>query len=219
MHAAFNPNRLGAPTAVSFTFQVSTAGQDPPVLRAVELAYPQDLGLATSGLGLAACSPLALEESGPEACPANSRMGYGSAVVEIPFGPAMVHENVSLTLLAGPSPNGALQLLLCAVGQFPVAAVVVLSAQLEAGHLSITVPPIRSIAGGPYVALVQMHLTLGGHLTYYEYVHGRRVAYHPAGVGLPRRCPRGGFAFAATVHFLNGQHSNARTAVACPKRR
>jgi hypothetical protein len=168
---------------------------------------------------VAACSQALLEENGPEACPANSRMGSGSAVVEIPFGPDVVREAVTLTLVAGPLPSGVLQLLVCAVGVHPVAAVVVLSAQLNAGHLSITVPPIQGIAGGPFVALVQMHLTLGGNLTYYERVHGRLEAYHPAGVGLPRSCPRGGFAFAAKVDFLDGEHARARTAVPCPRRR
>jgi hypothetical protein len=62
-----------------------------------------------------------------------------------------------------------------------------------------------------------MHLTLGGHLTYYERVHGRTIAYHPAGIGLPRSCPRGGFPFGATFSFLDGQHASARTKVACPR--
>jgi len=82
-----------------------------------------------------------------------------------------------------------------------------------------------------------MHLTLGGHLTCYETVNGRRVAYHPVGerprptvasvlnpaevhgVGLPRICPHGGFRFAATFHLLDGERANSHAAVACPKRR
>jgi hypothetical protein len=64
-----------------------------------------------------------------------------------------------------------------------------------------------------------MHLTLGGKLTYYENVRCRRVAYDPAGVGLPSRCPRGGFPFVATFAFLDGGHSSAGTAVPCPRRR
>jgi hypothetical protein len=64
-----------------------------------------------------------------------------------------------------------------------------------------------------------MRLTLGGNLTYYERVGSRNVAYHPAGVGLPRSCPRGGFPFAASFAFIDGSASRARTAVACPRRR
>jgi hypothetical protein len=64
-----------------------------------------------------------------------------------------------------------------------------------------------------------MHLTLGGRLTYYERVHGRNIAYHPAGIGLPRSCPRGGFPFAATFRFLDGRHAGAQTRVPCPRHR
>jgi hypothetical protein len=64
-----------------------------------------------------------------------------------------------------------------------------------------------------------MHLTLGGHLTYYEMHKGHRVAYHPAGIGLPNTCPRGGFRFAATFMLLDGQRAGSHAAVACPKRR
>jgi hypothetical protein len=126
---------------------------------------------------------------------------------------------VQLTLLAGPSPNGVLHVLVSAVGSFPVSAVVVLSAELLPGRLSITVPPIPTLPEGPYVSLVEMHLQLGGQLTYYERVRGRNVAYHPAGIGLPGSCPRGGFPFGATFAFLNGQRASARTRVACPRRR
>jgi hypothetical protein len=218
MRAAFTPERLGAATTVSVAFQIVSGGGAPAALTGVEIAYPRNLGFATSGLGLAACSPIELEVEGPAACPANSHMGYGSALVEIPIGPELVQEAVRLALFAGPSPDGYLHLLVSATGESPVIALVVLSGELFPGHLSIVVPPIPSLPEAPYVALVEMHLTLGGHLTYYEDVRGRSVAYHPAGVGLPSRCPRGGFPFAATFAFLDGSASRARTAVLCPRR-
>lgn len=219
MTAGFTPNRLGAPTTISAGFRLTWSERRPPVLTAVRLEYPHNLGFATSGLGLAPCDPAILEENGPEACPPNSRMGGGSALVEVPIGGLLYQENTQLTLLAGPSANGYLQLLVSAVGATPVAALVVLSAELLPGRLAITVPPIPTLPEGPYVALVAMHLTLGGHLTYYERVHGRNVAYHPAGIGLPRSCPAGGFPFAASFAFLDGRHANARTKVACPRKR
>lgn len=218
MHASFAPERLGAATTVSLGFRI-TAGADAPVaLNAFDLAYPSNLGLATSGLGLAACPPEALQAVGTAACPADSRMGGGSALVEIPIGPEIVTEKVQLTLFAGPSPDGRLHVLVYASGTFPVIAQAVLYGVLRSGHLSIVVPPIPSLPDGPYVALAQMRLTLGGRLTYYEQVGGRTVAYHPAGVGLPQSCPHGGFSFAATFTFIDGGHARARTAVACPRR-
>jgi hypothetical protein len=219
MSAALTPERLGAPTTISAGFRISWSGPRPPVLTGVALAYPDNLGFATSGLGVAACDPGLLGEDGPAVCPANSRMGSGSALVEIPLGGFLHREAIQLTLVAGPSPSGVLQLLVGAVGSFPVSAVEVLSGELLPGALRITVPPIPTLPEGPYVSLVEMHLVLGGALTYYEREHGRNVPYHPPGIGLPRSCPRGGFGFAATFSFSDGQHARARTAVACPRRR
>jgi hypothetical protein len=219
MSAALTPERLGAPTAVSFTFGITGAGENPVGLTEVQLAYPANLGFATSGLGLAVCSPSALEAAGPSACPANSRMGDGGATVEVPIGPELVKEHVGITVFAGPSSDGSVHILVYADGIFPVDAQIVMSGVLMTGHLSIVVPPIPSLPAAPYVAVVQMHLTLGGHLTYYERVRGRTVAYHPAGVGLPRSCPRGGFRFAASFTFIDASASSAHTAVPCPRRR
>jgi hypothetical protein len=219
MSAAFTPEHLGAPTTVSFRFQIGQAGQDPAPLSGVELAYPRGLGLATSDLGVAACVPEQLEAFGPNGCPPNSRMGSGSANVQVPFGSDLVHESVALSLLAGPSPDGYLHLLVYARGKYPIEAILVLTAVVLPGHIAITVPPIPSLPAAPYVALTEMRLTLGGRLTYYETVKGRRVAYHPAGIGLPSSCPRGGFRFAASFTLLDGERASSHAAVACPGRR
>ncbi|HEX3519661.1 MAG TPA: hypothetical protein VHT29_11580 [Solirubrobacteraceae bacterium] len=219
MSAGLTPERLGAPTTVSFSFQLRQGDQVPAPLSGIELDYPRDLGLATSGLGVSACSPAQLEALGPSGCPSDSHMGRGTAVVGIAFGADLVKEPVKLALLAGPSPDGYLHLLVFAAGSFPIEAAVVLSAVLLPGHLSVTVPPIPSLPAAPYVSLTEMHITLGGHLTYYETVKGRSVAYQPTGVGLPSTCPRGGFRFAATFILLDGDHARSQTSVACPKRR
>lgn len=219
MGAAFMPEHLGAPTTVSFGFQISQDGENPAPLTGVELGYPRGLGLATSDLGVSACAEAQLEAFGPTRCPPNSQMGQGSAVVEIAFGADLVKETVQLALVAGPSPNGYLHLLVYAKGKFPVEADVILAAELLPGHLSITVPPIPSLPAAPYVAVTEMHLALGGNLTYYEIVRGRRVPYHPVGVGLPNTCPSGGFRFAATFTLLDGEKAVAHAAVACPYHR
>ncbi len=216
MSAAFAPEHLGAATTLSFAFRVGTPGKAPPPLGSVSIAYPRNLGLATSGLGLAACPVRRLKILGPASCPANSQMGSGTALIELQIGPTLVRERVTLSLLAGPSSDGYLHLLIYASGAFPVEAAVVLTAVLLPGHLRIVVPPIPSLPEAPYVSLAELHMTVGGRLTYYETVKGRSVPYRPAGVGLPDRCPRGGFAFAASFHFLDGTRSRARTAVACP---
>ncbi len=89
---------------------------------------------------------------------------------------------------------------------------------LLSGRLSIAVPPLPSLPAASNILLTQMRVTLGGRLTYYERVHGASVAYHPPGVGLPDRCPGGGFPFAATFVFADGSYASARTTVPCPRR-
>ena len=216
MSAAFNPERLGAPTTVSFAFRVADGGLAPAPLTGITLTYPRGLGLATSDLGIMACPPLALETSGPAACPPDSRMGAGSATVEIAFAD-LVPEQVTLTLFAGPSTDGYLHLLIYARGESPVQAGVVLTAVLARGQIAITVPPIPSLPEAPYVSVTEMHITLGGNLTYYETVRRRSIPYHPAGIGLPDTCPHGGFRFASKLAFLDGESASTRTVVACPR--
>ncbi len=213
----FTPERLGRATTVSLGVHIGASDDVPEPLTGVQFFYPRNLGFATSGLGLAACSVSVLEALGPAGCPANSQIGYGNAQVEIPIGPALVQETVQLAIFAGPSPDGYLHLLVCVTGETPVIAAVVLSGVLLPGDLKIDIPPIPSLPEAPYVSLTQMQLTLGGQLTYYETLDGARVAYHPPGVGLPSRCPRGGFRFAATFAFLDGSPASAHTAVRCPR--
>jgi hypothetical protein len=219
MNAALVPDRLGAATTLSFNFEIASSEHAPALLTGIDFRYPSNLGVATSGLGVASCPVAELEAHGPSICPPDSHMGSGSALVEIPIGPRIVRETAHVALLAGPSQNGYFQILLSATGESPVAARVVLSTQLSPGRLQIPVPPIPSLPEAPYVAVVRMHLTLGGHLTYYEPVHGKNVAYQPMGIGLPRSCPRGGFPFSASFSFLGGGHADARTTVGCPRGR
>ena len=216
--AKFTPEHLGAPTTVTFAFAISAPVGTPAALDHVVVGYPRNLGFATSGLGVAACMPAGLEALGPQACPANSKMGDGDATVEIPIGPEIVREHVTIEVFAGPSPDGYLHILAYVSGREPILAQVLLSGVLLPGHLSIVIPPIPSLPAGPYVAVTHMRLTLGGRLVYYERRGSRNVPYHPPGVGLPRTCPHGGFAFAASFGFIDGSHSAAHSAVPCPRR-
>ena len=215
--AKFTPEKLGAPTTLSLGFQLGGDGLPPP-LTAVDFHYPANLGLLTSGLGLASCNPAELEEHGPSACPANSLMGHGIALVRVHVGAEVLAETAQITLVAAPPQDGSVRILICATGLSPVAAAFVMPTLLFAGHLHITVPLVPSLPGAPDVSVVRIQTTLGGNLTYYQLAHGKIMAYHPKGIGLPTRCPRGGFRFAATFAFLGGTRAVAHTAVACPGR-
>jgi hypothetical protein len=192
-------------------------GQPMPVSE-VQVSYPDDLGLATSGLGLQSCplETLALDDG--EACPANSRMGRGSARVEVPFGPRLVPERVALEIYAAPSSDGYLHLAILANGGEPVIAQALLSAVLLPGLLKVQVPSVETLPGASNAALVEMYATLGGPLTYYEHVRGHVIAYRPRGIGLPDSCPRGGWTLGASLLFSDGGRSHAHTVIRCPHR-
>lgn len=220
LKAAFSPERLGAATAVSFAVSIDPpAERPPPPLSSIDFGYPPGLGFATSGLGLAACDPGRLEAEGASACPRNAKVGAGSATAEVAFGPDIVQEHVALELFAGPSADGYLHLLILATGREPIEARIVMSGVVLPGHLQISVPAVGGLPGGPDVALSRLQATIGGPLTYYEHVGHRTIAYRPPGIGLPARCPPGGWRLAAALAFFGGLRSSAHTVVGCPRRR
>jgi len=222
---SFSPERLGGGTTVSLGFQISTpSGQTPSPLTSIELLYPGNLGIASSSLGLETCSPTSLEQNGLAGCPANSLMGRGSALVAVPFGPRILLEQASITLLSGPVQNGHLGLLFFASGEIPVLANLVFPGLVLpanapfGGLLDATLPPVPSVPGGPDASVLRLQTTIGPrHITYYERVNGRTIAFHPKGILLPKSCPRGGFPFTANLTFQNTAHASASTAVPCPR--
>lgn len=219
INAGFSPERLGAPTDVSLGFDIHTAdGSLPSALTNIVFRYPPQLGLGISGLGLASCNPAKLSYYGPRVCPPNSLMGEGSALAKFQISPEVSEEDAAIALVAGPSQHGYLNLLVSATGSFPVAARILMSALLLPGRLHFSVPLVPGLPGGPPVAVVRVRVTIGGPLIYYERRHGKRIAYRPRGIELPRRCPSGGFRFSAKFAFLDGSQTRAQTVIPCPRR-
>ncbi len=165
---------------------------------------------------MAECKIAPLQASGPAVCPANSKMGAGSAEVEIPVGGGVETERASIALVAGPSKNGYVNMVVTATGLSPVIARILMTSLLLPGELQFAVPLVESLPGAAYVSVVHVKITLGGRFTYYERRGGHTIAYHPRGVALPRTCPRGGFPFSASFSFLDGGTTAARTTVPCP---
>jgi hypothetical protein len=227
LHASFSPNRLGAPTTVTFGFHLRTVeGLAPPALTSLDLRMPAGMNYTTTTLGLAICQPASLLASGVAGCPPNSRLGYGTALVEVPFGVGAGHEIPEVQVVAGPSRGGNLVVLFYANGLFPVSAQLTFAGEVlpDTGRfgsqLQTNIPLVTSVPGGPNVSIVDVQSTIGpAHLTYYKHVHGRRVAFHPRGVAVPERCPRGGFPFAANFGFQDGSSTSASTTAPCPPRR
>ncbi len=227
LHASFSPNRLGASTTIAFGFHLQTStGLAPPPLQNVVLHMPAGLNYTLTTLGLALCRPATLQADGVKGCPANSRIGSGSALVEVPFGTGSGHEIPEIQAVVGPSTtNGNMVVLFYANGQFPVSAQLVFAGEVlpDTGvfgsQLATTVPLIPSVPNGPDVSIVDVNATIGpAGLTYYHHVHGKLKPFHPLGIGVPERCPRGGFPFSAAFVFQDGSTANAATTVPCPPR-
>jgi hypothetical protein len=224
--ASFSPDRPGASTTIGFGFHITTtAGLAPPPLTSIDLHMPAGMNYTATTLGLATCMPKTLEEKGISGCPANSRLGYGNAFVEVPFGTGSGREFPEVQAVAGPSQHGNMVVLFYANGQTPVYAQLVFEGVVlpDSGpfgsQLSTVVPPIHSVPGGPDVSVVAVNATIGpSHLTYYKTVHGRHVAFHPIGIAVPERCPHGGFMFSAAFGFQDGSATTASTRVPCPRR-
>src|SRR6202035_4344323 len=165
----------------------------------------------TSGLGVATCAPAALDEAGYSGCPADSRMGYGTATAEIQDGALILRETVSTSVFMAPVTDGNLAMLFFADGESPLSAQIVFPGQLLpapmpfGGRLAITVPLVASVPGAPDVAVVSLRSTIGPRrLTYYRRIHGGVGAERPKGIVLPSRCPPGGFHFVGTFRFADG---------------
>ncbi len=129
LHVALTPEHLGGRTTILFDFQIASAGAHvPSPLSTVNLLYPRDVSLITSGLGLQTCSAAQLESRGR--CPANSLMGYGHALVEFPVGPELIQEHGEITTWMAPATDGHLTLLFYAEATAPVSASLIFTSQL-----------------------------------------------------------------------------------------
>jgi hypothetical protein len=226
LRAAFSPERLGQRSTLDFGFSFSFAAPAepvPPPLTEIELRYPDNLGIALSGLGLATCTAQTLEMSGPSGCSRNAVMGHGQALTGIVLGSTTITENAPITVVRAPDEEGRIELLFYAEGTTPVTTRIVFPGLLLpasapfGGLVSIGVPLVPTLPGAPYISVISLTATLGPiGVTYYEQVGGRTLAYQPRGILLPRSCPNGGFPFAAEFRFLNNASANAHTAVPCP---
>jgi hypothetical protein len=224
LHTSFTPNKLGASTTIGFGFTIgSTTGGLPSPLTHVSLRMPKGMNYVTTTLGLAICKPEDLVANGLSGCSPNSRLGYGSAFVEVPFGTVSGREIPEIAALMGPPNDGNIVVLFYANGIAPVYAQIVFSGELLpgegsfGGNLDTSIPEIKSVTNGPPVSIISVNSTIGpNRLTYYKHVHGKLVGYKPQGISLPTKCPRGGFPFSAQFTFLDGSQVIATHSVPCP---
>jgi len=225
LSASFDPNRPRVSTTIAFAFTITgSEGQIPPPLRNVDLHLPGEIGLGRTTLGTAICEPVYLYEEGPEGCPANSHVGYGTALAEVPYGPEIVQEHAAVYAYRGNSEHEHITILFLAEARAPVFADLVFPGQIledkppYSASIDTEVPLVPSLPGGPDVSVVQFQSTFGPqHLIYErEEANGEVQLYKPRGVSVPPVCPRGGFPFAADLSFADGSHITAHASAPCP---
>lgn len=199
----------------------------PTPITALRVRYPASLGVATSGLGLAACRPpvrdfelVMVGGTGLGGCSVNSVMGHGDARAQIRIGTLTIGATAYLTVLAGPVTDGRMGLVTYVIGQNPFFVRLAYAGQVTDAppaheELSMAFPAVPGIPEDASFALTRMTMTIGSDRIIYRDPDGTR--YHPDGIILPGRCPRGGFMFTAQLSFQDGSQTTAATGVPCPR--
>ncbi len=231
--AAFDPAaRLGGASPLDVTLRLDPRRLTTAPLTEIRLAYPQELGLVSSGLGLASCvrpasdfAQVLIQASGLGGCSPNAVMGYGDAraIVRLAGNGQVIPEFATVTLLSGPFTRGGLGLVVYVDGQRPFGAKLAFAGTVTAapapygGALDVRMPIVPGLADLATVSLVELRVVIGARsIRYYERRRGRVVSYHPGGVELPSSCPRGGFRFRADVAFADGSRRSATSIARCP---
>jgi hypothetical protein len=222
--AGFVPYKLGASASISFDFRIQSPPHTvPQPLIDIALALPDELGAATSQLGLANCTANDFYEYGLGGCPPNSLLGRATATATVPIGPALISEQVHIGLTATASESNNLEILYAAEGLTPVFSMLVFRGEIVEANppygeeINTFIPPIETLPEAPYASVVSMRSTIGPQgITYYRRSHGRKIAYQPQGIDLPAHCPHGGFRFAATFTFLDQATKLIHITVPCP---
>ncbi len=226
LRASFSPETLGHATTLRLTVRIAPTTEvvPPPVIEG-ELRYPAGLNFQLSGLGIDACRIATLELQGLAGCPPNSLMGYGSAIGAIPIKHEAFQESAKIAILRTEEHEGHPALALYVYVQTGVDVQLVLPVELSGapkpygGRLDIHVPLVQAFREGPDISVTELQLVVGPkNLVYNEQVNHKTLRYKPAGIPLPRRCPRGGFRFAVDLTFLGGAKAGGSTAVRCPAR-
>ena len=165
--AAFVPDRLGASTALVFSFGLGdTSGGIPEPITQVATMLPAGSQIDTTGLGV--CRAVgALVTEGASACPSSSFVGFGSALASADLGADTLNEMAPLSIFLAPStpatrcssstptrPRRLSEQLAFAGTQEPASAPYGL-------EFVVDVPAIATVPGGPDASIVSLRSTIG----------------------------------------------------------
>jgi hypothetical protein len=218
VHAAiqpsFRPDRLGARTAFTFAFRLAGHEQEVPTALSTAVVHlPVGLGIDLGGVET--CAASRLQRYGAKGCPARSLIGRGLELLEVQAGSLPITEQAAIWAFRGADRGGRPVLEILGQGETPLqqrtVAVATLSADGGAygSKLTVSIPPIPTLVYEPNASIISFSLTIGA--------AGRPRAHAAAAaVRVPRRCPAGGFPFAAGFTFADTTTASAVARVPCP---
>ncbi|HEV3071709.1 MAG TPA: hypothetical protein VGY76_09845 [Solirubrobacteraceae bacterium] len=218
----FTPDRLGASTSLSVKAEFhSPAGGVPAPVRKVTAYLPAGLEIDLRGAGI--CDATRLQEGGPEACPADSRLGYGGGTGLLELAGEVIREPFTLDLFAGPSEGGRLVILAYVNASSPASYQIVVAAkEIHAAKpyglgFTFEVPLIPTLPGASDASIASASFTLGDNrAAYFKRIHGRKKLVHIRGIVVPKSCPRRGFPYAALISFADNSALTYTGTIRCP---
>ncbi len=222
--AGFSPDALGVPTNV---FGAATIGSTnlpvPSPITHISVYGPAGLTLNTEGTGT--CSAATLENSGPEACPADSKAGFGGGVGAYEIAHEVINESYTLDFFLGDNKPGHVVLLIYLDGASPVSIQLVFTAPVVQGPkpyglgFSLNVPLIKVLPEASDASAVSAFFTAGAkNVAYYKKVHGKRKLFHVKGIITPKTCPLGYWPAKSEISFEDGSTVTNKIKVPCAKK-
>lgn len=222
-HASFHPDELGASTNLTVTTTLhSPAGEVPSPVRQITTYLPAGVQFRVQGTGT--CTATQLERSGPSACPADSRVGFGGGEGLIQLAKGIVREPFTIDLFLGPRQHRQLQVLAFVEAKSPTFfEVVAVGHEIHAAKpygvgLSLTIPPIATLPEAPDASMESAFMTVGDSgAAFYREVGGKQKLVHVKGLVLPTTCPAGGFRSKAILDLADGSSLTTTPTVPCPR--
>ena len=209
------PDRLGASTSLTLAFRFSGGEEGVPApLSGMVVHLPA--GLTVNLRGVRTCARSRLQSKGAAGCPSGSLVGRGHALMSVHAGSLAVPEEATVTVFRGPNRGSHPTFEIFGQGETPLDQSSISTAVLEpdgapyGSKLTVTIPPIPTLVLEPNASVVSMSVTVGG--------VGRNPRAHAAAgaILVPRRCPAGGFPFAASFTFADHSTADASAPAACP---
>ena len=223
--AGFSPDALGVPTNV---FGSATIGSTnlpvPSPITHINVMGPAGLTLDLEGTGT--CTAEILENTGPQACPADSKAGFGGGEGAYEIAHEIIHEPFTVDFFLGNNKPGHVELLIYLDGSSPVSIQLVFTAPVIQEPkpyglgFSLNVPLIKVLPEASDASAISAFFTAGAkNVAYFKKVHGKTHSCSTSRASSPPRpALSGGWPGASEISFEDGTTVKATTKIPCPKK-